>query len=222
MTPLGFCQPQTLSVTYIHHSLSLSFSSLWDRVRINHEQVQRPQVSSATQLQLPQKEGNVLLKTKRKNSISPEEWNINSFPLKNANYRNDESSTSKFQGFERQTLPHDCLSTLLACLRSLAGFNVIFWSTVSLVLYLFMFISPLSKRYFYCRLSWILHICISLTYIVQQTWKQQCCVLLPASCAHPDQRCVTLTSATQQWPSPIGGTRISNLQSGSLLAAFEF
>lgn len=84
MTPLGFCQPQTLSVTYIHHSLSLSFSSLWDRVRMNHKQVQKPQVSSATQLQLPQKEGNVLLKTKRKNSISPEEWNINSFSLKNA------------------------------------------------------------------------------------------------------------------------------------------
>ena len=150
----------------------------------------------------------MFLKTKRKNSISPEKWNINSFPLKNANYRNNESSISKFQGSKRQNLPHNCLSTWLACLRSLAGFNFIFRSTVSLVLYLLMFIFPLSKKHFYCKLSWILHICINLTYIVQQTWKHQCCVLLPTSHAHPDQRYRTLTSATQQWPSQIGGTRI--------------
>lgn len=31
---LSFCPPQTLSVTYIHRFLSLSFSSLWHRVRI--------------------------------------------------------------------------------------------------------------------------------------------------------------------------------------------
>ena len=55
MTPLSSCQPQTLSVTYIHHSLSLSFSSLWDRVRMNHEQAQKLQLTSATQLQLPPK-----------------------------------------------------------------------------------------------------------------------------------------------------------------------
>lgn len=55
---LSFCPPQILSVTYIHRSLSLSFSSLWDREsQDNHKQAQKPQVSSTTQLQLSRKEG---------------------------------------------------------------------------------------------------------------------------------------------------------------------
>lgn len=87
------------------------------------------------------------------------------FFLKNAYCRNDQSSISQFQGSLRHNLQQNYGSPHVCALL----FNHVFSFISFLGLYLLMCIFLVQNKYFYCKVSQILYLCVNPTYVVQQT-----------------------------------------------------